>query len=324
MYFAPGQTAGEKPSGEVQEWWEHIKQNPLLYAAAVIFVALAALAGLLYRLDAEAQRVTATTSYARAMETEDPGVRTAELEQVAGEAPRALQAEVLYMAGESALEAGETERAVSFFEQVTADHPDSEFAAFSLEALGALAEDEGDYETALERYREVRERWPETLPGRRQAVNIGRVHEELDAPEQARDAYEEQLIVFAGSSAARRAQEALQRLQQRHPDLFAEPFVPDEELDPMTAQPPMPGAPEAMPVQPDAPPIEPGAEPGAVPVAPGAEIDPMAPAHDDEAPPEIPEVPEIDIEGVEVLPEPDDGDEPAQEEDEAGGNNSGA
>ncbi len=320
MVFSPTQTAGEKPSGELQEWWEHIRQNPMLYVGAVVFVLIAVLAGVFYRLNAEARQVSASTAYARAIEIEDPSQRAAELQQVVEEAPAGLRGEILYMAGEAALEAGDTEQAVTFFEQVRADHTESEFAAFSVEALGALAEDDGDYQQALELYREVRENWPETLAGRRQAVNIGRIHEQLDNVERARDAYEEQTIVFAGSSAARRAEEALQRLQQRHPDLFEEPIVPDDALDPTVGQPPMPmgepapapdaPAPDMMPMQPDAEPdvipMQPEADPDAMPIDPEIEIDPEAPPAEDDVP-ELPEVPEIEFEGMDAVPEPEDG-----------------
>ncbi len=301
MFFAP--THDETSGSEWTAWLEHVRENPLLYIAAVVFVLISAMAGVLYRVNVQAQQARVVTEYARAMQTEDPAVRTAELQQLASEARR-LREEILYMAAESAFDAGEYGQAGELFQELRQEYPGSEFAPFAVEALGNLAEEDGDYDEALRFYEEVTEMWPETLPGKRAYYAMGRVHERLDAIEEAIAAYEEQLAIFPGSHQARRAQTALMRLDVEHPGEVPETLVEDAPLvEDMDAMPPMAGdgpimAPPtgAEPAPPPAPPMDdaPMAPPAGV--QPG-DAPPPAPPMDD-APMAPPETPPVDVQSA--------------------------
>ncbi len=282
MFFAPTQQHDDTGNSEWNAWLEHIRENPLLYVAAGVFILIAAMAGVLYRVNVQAQQARVVSQYARAMQTEDPGVRAAELEQLAAEA-RGLREEILYMAAESAFDAGEYEQAGELFQTLRQEYPGGEFAPFAVEALGNLAEEEGDYEEALRLYEEVVEMWPETLPGKRAYYAMGRVHEQQDAIEEAIAAYEEQLTIFPGSHQASRARTALARLDVEHPGEVPETVMEDAPLlDDMEPTPPMAADDPMM-----APPME--TQPGDAP--------PPAPPMDDApmAPPETPDVPPMDV-----------------------------
>ncbi len=292
MHFAPTQQQEETGGTEWNAWLEHIRENPLLYIAAGVFIVIAAMAGVLYRVNVHAQQAQVVSEYARAMQTEDPGVRATELQQLANEA-RGLREEILYVAAESAFDAGEHDQAGELFQQLREEYPDSEFAPFAVEALGNIAEEQEDYEEALRLYEEVAEMWPETLPGKRAHYAMGRVHEQQDAIEEAIAAYEEQLAIFPGSNQANRAQTALARLDVEHPGEVPDTLVEDaplpdeiEPTPPMAADEPMMGPP-------------PGAQPGdAPPAAPPVDDAPMAP-------PETPDAPPPDDAPMDVQPAPD-------------------
>ncbi|MFO7775030.1 MAG: tetratricopeptide repeat protein, partial [Candidatus Hydrogenedentota bacterium] len=295
MFFAPTQQQEETSGSEWSAWLEHIRENPLLYIAAVVFILIAAMAGVLYRVNVHAQQAQVVSEYARVMQTEDPAVRATELQQLASEA-RGLREEILYMAAESAFDAGEYEQAGELFQELRQEYPEGEFTPFAVEALGNLAEEDENYEEALRLYEEVVELWPETLPGKRAYYAMGRVHEEQDAIEEAIAAYEEQIAIFPGSNQARKARTALTRLDVEHPEEVPDDLVEDAPLeDDMDPTPPTAGDQPMM-----APPA--GAQSGdAPPPAPPVDGAPTAP-------PEAPDAPPMDVqpapEGeVEIDPE---------------------
>lgn len=214
---------------EFQALAKHVRENPLLYAAGAAFVVVCGLAGALYRFNEIAKEQTVASQYARALETEDASLRAAELERLA-ETKSALAAEVLYMMGAAASEAGDANKAKAAFQRVRAKHPESPFAPDAVEGLAYIAEDRQDHQTALSLYREILDKWPTTLTALRQPFNIGRCQEQLNHPENAIAAYQEQVVLFRGSNVASDALAALERLAKSHPALFSEPDATEEEV----------------------------------------------------------------------------------------------
>lgn len=206
-------------TGDLQAFLLHVKENPAMYAAAVLVIVLAAVAGLVYRVANAAKAEEVSTAYAKAMETEDPALRVTELEQIPAKGTD-LAGEIHYMIGEAAYKARNLEKAKAAFETVVNDHGDSAFVASALEGLGYIAEDEGQPEKALEYYQRIRTEYPDSFAAMRQPLNVGRVQEKLGNLQEARTAYLDAQQAFPESSVARNAQAELDRLKQKHPELF--------------------------------------------------------------------------------------------------------
>ena len=213
--------AGPETKADVTAFVDHVKENPVLYVAAVAFLIVCAIIGVAFRAYRAEANQAGATAYARALDTQLPAARAEALADVSPDADW-LEAESLYMAGEAAFDAGDLEKAKSLFEQLRADHSDYEFTPDAVEALGAIAEEQEDYAAAIARYEEVRDVWPDSFAARRQPMNIGRAQEAAESYEAAVAAYREQLDVFPGSNVALRAQQALDRLRETRPALFPE------------------------------------------------------------------------------------------------------
>jgi tetratricopeptide (TPR) repeat protein len=212
----------QKPKGDLASLAEHIQENPIWYAAGVAFVLLAIIAGVVYRQASRTANMNLYSAYAKALNEAEPEERYAALAEVAESGSDRARAEVIYMRGETAFQMGDFEKAREAFEKVRSEYRIEPFVSQSLDGLGAIAEAEGEYEVALRLYREITQHWPDSFIGLRQLYNIGRVQEELANFEEAIAAYQDQISLFAGSHAARRSGEALERLRASHPDLFPE------------------------------------------------------------------------------------------------------
>lgn len=220
---------------EFERWWGKARENPLLYGAGAGFVVLCFIAGIIYRVNAREAELRVMTQYAKAMEAEDPAQRKDELERVAQQSTR-WTGESLYMLAETAIRAQEYEEAEKAFKRVRAEFPDSEYAPRAVAGLGFLAENRGDWSTALQAYQEVIEKWPNTFIGRCQSLNVGRVQEAMGDMAAAVASYEGQKELFPDSHVAAQAQAALDRLRISHPDLFpAPPPAPATEETPEAA-----------------------------------------------------------------------------------------
>lgn len=213
---------------ELAQWVRHLRENALLYTVSAVFVALCLAAGLFYRVNQSAAERLRMTTYARAVQMEEPAQRLATLEKIALGKDK-WSAEVLYMIGETAILAAEYDRADKAFARVCAEFAASEFAPRAAEGLGFLAENRGDFVKALSHYQEVGQKWPGSFSARIQPLNIGRVQEAMGDLKAAADAYQSQSDMFPGSHAARKAEMALERLRAAHPELFPKPDAPDAE-----------------------------------------------------------------------------------------------
>lgn len=221
----------ETEQGDFKRLLQHAEENTMLYLAAFGFLGLCLIAGSLYRLNQDLVKEEKMTAYTEAMlEIVDPALQAAELERLATGTDK-WSLETLYLLGETALRAREFDKAKEAFTQVVADAPQTEYAPRAADGLAFLMENSGDYEGALAGYQGVLSRWRDTLTAKREPLNIGRVFESLDRIEEAIQSYTDQGVMFPDSYAAARATQALDRLREKHPDLFpALPVTEDAAL----------------------------------------------------------------------------------------------
>jgi len=206
----------------------HMQENPLLYAAGVVLVLVSIFAGLAWRVASNLNEQRIMTEYASAVSnTEDEAARAAKLEQLAKGNNGQLSAEVLYMAGETAIGQKNYDAARDAFTKVVSGHASSEFAPRAAEGLGWLLENAGDNAGALAAYQEVEAKWGGSFTGKLQQLNIARVQEKLGDFAKAKEAYEAQKMRFPDSRAAALADEALERLKGSHADLFPAEAAPE-------------------------------------------------------------------------------------------------
>jgi len=229
--------ASEPKRNDLAAVINHAKENPLLWSAGAVFLAAVILVGVFYRINTDIRTRKAATEYARAvLGAEDPAVRATELSSV--DTPDAsLAALALYMNGQAALDAEDYDEAAETLETVRTKYPESKVAPESVAALGFIAEENGDYEKALSYYLEVSEKWPESFSAYLQPLNIGRCYEKLGQLEKAVAAYRDQVNLFYGSNPAAEAENALNRLRNSHPELFAEETAPKTEASAADSEP---------------------------------------------------------------------------------------
>jgi len=263
-----------KPVTDFDSLLEHMKVNPLLYAGAAAFIALSILAGVIYRTSTEAKNQELATAYAKAMDTQDPAMREAQLEKIK-DRKGALHPEIVYMLGEAAYEAQDYDKAEKTFKEVMNSYPDSKFAADAVEGLGYIAEEKGEFKQAITYYKKARD-MAGYFASRRQSYNIGRAYESLGDYKSAIKAYQEQETSFPGSQVAANAEAALSRLKESQPDLFAEASSSETGNGPASKTPaaakPAPATPakpaeESAKAQQPSKPAKPAEKPAATPPA---------------------------------------------------------
>jgi tetratricopeptide (TPR) repeat protein len=198
------------PQSDWRDLADRVAENPLLYVGAVLFVIVAAIAGWLVRVYQVSADQEFATAYARALEAEEEADVVAALEPLAEEQPVAL-----YMLGETALRAGEMDKAKDAFTRVRQDYPKSPYAPDAAEGLGFMAESNGDYAEAKRIYQEILDTWPDSFAAKRQQFNIGRCEEEAGKPEAAIEAYRAQTLAFPNSRVATRATNQMTMLQAK-------------------------------------------------------------------------------------------------------------
>jgi len=218
------------PETDLQAFFGHVRENPLVYAGAIGFVVLVLLVTLIYGVAQESARQSAASAYLEATEPEDPSERVARLGEVAGSGTY-LDARALYLQGETAIDARDYDTAREALTRLRETYPGFEFLPDAVEALGFIEEEQDRYTQARTFYEEVEEKWPESPAAQRQPFNIGRSYESEDDIEAAVEAYRRQLEVFPGSTVALRAQQRLNALRETHPDLFEEESVTTAPLE---------------------------------------------------------------------------------------------
>lgn len=215
---APDILHAHEAKNDWQRLVESIREYPVLWGAGVLFVVVCLVAGLVYRVNTANRTLETTTQFARAITTEDPALRTTELEQLSQRGP--LAADAVYLAGEAAYQAKDYAKAKAFFQRLRTDFPQSKFAPDAVEGLGFIAENEGDLDGALAAYKEVIEKWPASVARRRQELNIARVQERKGNFKEAVDAYKFHSENYPESNFMPDVNKALDRLKESHPELF--------------------------------------------------------------------------------------------------------
>lgn len=206
-------------ANQIQRLWTHLRDDLPYYLGGAGFIVVVLLFTGFYRLASESKHRDLSSEYARAVLLEDPAERAEALASLSAKnstfAPRAL-----YLRGEALLSARDYESAAAVFTELRETYPDFQHVPDAVEGLGFLEEDQGNTEAAIEVYREVLQKWPNSPAGRRQPFNIARCLEEIGDIQEAIDSYREQLGVFPGSSISTEAQQRLVALRVTHPDYF--------------------------------------------------------------------------------------------------------
>ncbi len=266
----------ETPKSDFAALLAHVQLHPWTYIGTVGFVIVVLIVTGLYRLSQKSAYERSASELARALDVQDPTERATALAKIA-EGGSALSARALYLQGESALEAGDTDGARKAFIKLRESFPDFEFVPEAVEGLGLIQEDAGAFAQARAVYEEISTKWPDSAAAKRQPFNIARCLEGEKNLPGAIGKYQEQLEVFPGSTIAQRAQMRLTELRAEHPELF-----PAETT-----------AAAAPAVTPSATTTEPVVVPAATPAtdAPATETAPTVPAPSAETPAESPPAP---------------------------------
>jgi len=209
----------EEPKTGWQKFLAHVEENIKLYVAGVLFILICVAIGALIRVNSVVKEKNIMTKYAEAALETDAKVRLEKYKAI-GEDEGRWTAEVLYMTAETAMEAGESDTARKAYEKIVSDFADSEFVPRAKDGLAFLAWNENRLEDALKGYEELTQKWPSDFVARRAHYSMGEILEALGRTEDAIAAYRKQATVFPESAVATKSEQALQRLQKAHPDLF--------------------------------------------------------------------------------------------------------
>lgn len=215
-----------EPVSDLPDWaipfrnvGRQIIANPLPVVLGIVVVLLCLAAAGAIQLSRKAAAREAASKYAFALFEEDEAARLAALEAASTE-PAPWGVEALYMVGEEAIARSEWDKARTAFETLVKDHANSPLAPRAAEGLAFIDESTGAIGQAIEGYRTVATRWPDSFAGRCQPYNLGRVLETAGNWRDAVAAYENQSVVFPESRIAAEAEVALDRLRVSHPELF--------------------------------------------------------------------------------------------------------
>lgn len=217
--------APEEPKTEWQKFLVHLEENIKLYVAGVLFIILCLAIGGLIKMNSTVKDKETTTRMAEIALVEDAGKRLEAYQEFSGKAGR-WSAEALYLQGETALELGDLAAAKEAFNAVLKDHGKSDFAASALDGIAFSLSEEGQLEEALATYEKLHEQWPSAFVSRRSFLAKGEILEKLDRPADAVAAYQRQRDLFPESSSAGEAEQAMEKVLERHPEL-----VPEDPVD---------------------------------------------------------------------------------------------
>ncbi len=235
------------PKNDLQRLWMHMQENLPLYIGGVVFIAVCVVAGILVRVAGASSERETMSRYAQAMLVEEPAERLTQLGELAPDAGK-WTAEVVYVMGETAIEANDLEKARQAFERVGKEFAKSPYAARALDGIAFIEESAGNYQAALDAYQRVMNEYPTDFIARRKLYDIGRMQEKLGLLTEAATSYESQQERFPDSSVANKAEQALAKLKAANPELFPEPVAetPAAEAAPAADAAP---APETAPAQ---------------------------------------------------------------------------
>jgi len=224
-----------KPKTDLERLYQHMLENPWLYVGGVVFVVVCVLAGIGVQAATRSSAARTAEGYVRAALTEDPAARMDALAAAAENAGKWAD-EALYLAGEAAIESENYDKAREFFNSLCEKYPRSTYVPRAKDGLSFIEEAEGKTDQALEGYKKLVLDFPTDYLAQLRWYDIGRLQEKAGALQDAVESYRRQTEVFPETTAARRAQGALDRLKKDHPELFP------EEQKPASASTPEPAA----------------------------------------------------------------------------------
>ncbi|HOJ69203.1 MAG TPA: tetratricopeptide repeat protein [Candidatus Hydrogenedentes bacterium] len=217
-----------KPVTDLERLYKHVLENPWLYVGGVVFVIVCVLAGIAAQAVTRNNAARSAEEYVRAALKEDPAARMDMLAAAAENAGK-WSDETLYLAGEAALEAENYEKAREFFNTLCEKYPRSIYVPRAKDGLAFIEEGQGNVAQALESYKKLVLDFPTDYLVQLRWYDIGRLQEKAGNLQEAVESYRRQTEVFPETTAARRAQGALDRLKKDHPDLFPEEQKPAAE-----------------------------------------------------------------------------------------------
>ncbi|HPU99238.1 MAG TPA: tetratricopeptide repeat protein, partial [Candidatus Hydrogenedentes bacterium] len=118
------------------------------------------------------------------------------------------------------------EKAREFFNSLCEKYPRSAYVPRAKDGLAFIEEAQGNADQALEAYRKLVLDFPTDYLVQLRWYDIGRLQEKAGNLQDAVESYRRQMEVFPETTAARRAQGALDRLKSEHPELFPEEKQP--------------------------------------------------------------------------------------------------
>lgn len=258
----------QTPKTDMMRLVMHAQDHPMLYVGGVLFVAFCIVAGLLIRAGRIEASGKITSRYVDASLETEPAARLAKLEEAAKGAGD-WTPEMTYVMGETAIQAQQYDKAKAAFETVRDKFAKSDYADRAVSGLAFLEENAGNLDGAIKTYEQLAKDYPKGFATKLAPFEIGRLQEEQGRLPEAIKAYQQQQELFPESGIARKADEALKRLKEAHPDLFPEEKKP-EAAAPAAAE---AAAPAAVPVPVEAPAAPAPAEAPAAPAAAPAPVE---------------------------------------------------
>lgn len=211
----------DTPKLSFHEWYE---QNRQQVVGAVVAVAIALLIIAVYVVVTGRSEDRALELIEDARQIENTETRIGSLADIVDSYPRTTAAyEAMFLLGNAYYETGRYEEARETFEKLLKKYSKSYFAPMAEEGLAYVAEAQGDSQTAIDHFKRVTEKYPETIAAHRAFMDLGRIYESIGDTDRAARAYDDLVSRYPGSAYADKAAEKYKTLNP--PET---PDVPDD------------------------------------------------------------------------------------------------
>ncbi len=217
-----GKSAGQQAVGgstdlSTTEFWGKYRQHII---AVVVAVALGSVVVLAFSARAARANERALAQLEDARSAVNPQTRIGILTDMLERFPNSKPAfEALYMLGNAYYGTDQFGLAKEAFEQLIRKYPKSNYAPVAEEALGYIAEANGDLNGAAVHMKRVTEQYASSHVARRAYMDLGRFYEKLGETDKAADAYEALVSAYPGSIYATEASGRLAELRPIAPQV---------------------------------------------------------------------------------------------------------
>ena len=210
--------AAQQPADfSVTEWWGKYRQH---ITAVVIAVALGAVVLLAFSARTIRTNERTLTQIEDARSAVNPETRIGILTDMLERSPHSKAAfEALYMLGNAYYDTDQFIQAKEMFEQLIEKYPKSYYAPMAEEALGYIAEADGELNEATAHFQRVTEQYASSYVARRVYMDLGRLYEKLGETDKAADTYEALVSRHPGSEYATEASGRLADLRPIEPQV---------------------------------------------------------------------------------------------------------